>query len=514
MSAKRNVNKTGPLPSGDTPASRQSYKCEAENCVHECRGDRLQEHYRKMADFDVLDTVKAMSESDAMAWIKAKLKDKEKLSHTMFLFSGGFSAEKLPTYKIHKRSKDQEEKLNPFQQCAKRTKLATQDTGKIQSESEDVTADTGQKSATSADDQEGKTESVCEQLEIDSPKESDTPEERSPEKVIPNLDGSNMSIYEQVRTALRDHENEHKSDPLSTEHMEQLAALISAKTIQLTKQSESKEESCEDNISWIDVGNMTACRVCFNYSKTEDVPNNLKASGNFGLIKKGQRNFNMTRLKKEHCQKPLHHWCLKKEQQDLKSKTVAEDLNMRAGEKVVRNALHCFKRGLGAEDFLALNDKDLGSDITNTATKNDSKAEFFKLRNVVFDLVSERTRQFFKENVNHITVTLDKVTVQRISYTVILTFFFYQGRIHIILNKLAKLSTDEYDAEGTAEMLISTLVETLGVTRSRLAVILIHFVYDGVYATKEERVSGGGCLELKKRVAELLGLDIGQITGD
>ena len=63
-------------------------------------------------------------------------------------------------------------------------------------------------------------------------------------------------------------------------------------------------------------------------------------------------------------------------------------------------------------------------------------------------------------------------------------------------------------------MLINTLIETLGVTRTRLAVLLVHFVYDGVYATKEERVSGGDCLELKIKVAEKLGLENGSITGD
>ena len=130
--------------------------------------------------------------------------------------------------------------------------------------------------------------------------------------------------------------------------------------------------------------------------------------------------------------------------------------------------------------------------------------------------MSERTKAFFKESVKHITVTLDKVTVQRISYTVILTFFFHQGRIRIILNKLAKLSTNEYDAEGTAEMLITTLLEreTLGVTRTRLASMLVHFVYDGVYTTRQERVKGGGSLELKKKNAESLGLEDGYIKGD
>ena len=43
--------------------------------------------------------------------------------------------------------------------------------------------------------------------------------------------------------------------------------------------------------------------------------------------------------------------------------------NIRAGEKIVLNALYCLKRGSGAEDFLGLNEKDLVSDIKNTATK-------------------------------------------------------------------------------------------------------------------------------------------------
>ena len=75
--------------------------------------------------------------------------------------------------------------------------------------------------------------------------------------------------------------------------------------------------------------------------------------------------------------------------------------------------------------------------------------------------MSEKTKTFFKEHVKHITVTLDKVSVQRTSYTVILTFFFHKGKVHIIFTKFARLSTEEYDADGTADMLINTLVETL-----------------------------------------------------
>ena len=67
---------------------------------------------------------------------------------------------------------------------------------------------------------------------------------------------------------------------------------------------------------------------------------------------------------------------------------------------------------------------------------------------------------------------------------------------------------------GTANMLVNTLCESLGVTKSKLSRLLKHLVYDGVYADVEERISGGGSLELKKNVARVLGLENNTITGN
>ena len=39
------------------------------------------------------------------------------------------------------------------------------------------------------------------------------------------------------------------------------------------------------------------------------------------------------------------------------------------------------------------------------------------------------------------------------------------------------------------------------------------FSYDGVYASREERVDGGGSLDLSAKVAEELGLVEGSLTG-
>ena len=60
-----------------------------------------------------------------------------------------------------------------------------------------------------------------------------------------------------------------------------------------------------------------------------------------------------------------------------------------------------------------------------------------------------------------------------------MTYFFAEGHIYVILNKLAKLSTKDYNAEGTASMVIKTLCETLGFTKLKLTNVLKHFVYDG-----------------------------------
>ena len=51
------------------------------------------------------------------------------------------------------------------------------------------------------------------------------------------------------------------------------------------------------------------------------------------------------------------------------------------------------------------------------------------------------------------------------SYTALLTYFFYNGVIYVILNKLYTMRADEYDSEGTAKAAVGTLCETLGITR-------------------------------------------------
>ena len=109
-----------------------------------------------------------------------------------------------------------------------------------------------------------------------------------------------------------------------------------------------------------------------------------------------------------------------------------------------------------------------------SSQKNDSKVVFVQIRDNTFKIVSGDIHRFVKEHVTELSVTLDKVTVCHISYTVLLTFF-YNGRIYCYLNKLATIPPENYNAEGTAALVVSTLTETLGLTQSRLANLLVHF---------------------------------------
>ena len=83
-----------------------------------------------------------------------------------------------------------------------------------------------------------------------------------------------------------------------------------------------------------------------------------------------------------------------------------------------------------------------------------------------------------EEGITEIAVTLDKVTVQHRSFMVLLTLFFVNGKIYCALNDLLTMKEDDYDARGTAAMVVRSLKETLGLSRTQLAKRLVHFRSD------------------------------------
>ena len=304
----------------------------------------------------------------------------------------------------------------------------------------------------------------------------------------------------------------------TTEMSIEIASKVQSSIIDFLNKKEetSKSEEINDKY-WSEHDDYYICTPCALHHKRMDVPAILKSSirYSYGVIQKNSNMIigNLNRSKIRHNQLALHEWCVSKYESEKKEKLTYDQSNSEAGKRVIKNALYCFQNCLSAKNFVGLNVLNYSHNLENPVTKNDSEAEFFRLRNVIFDLLTEKTKKFFNE-VKDITVSLDKVTVLRISYTVIITYFFYEGKIHVILNKLQKLGTLDYDGNGTAKMLISALTETLGVTETKLAKIFKHLVYDGVYASQEERIRGGGCLDIKKHVSDLLGLNNFELTGN
>ena len=79
------------------------------------------------------------------------------------------------------------------------------------------------------------------------------------------------------------------------------------------------------------------------------------------------------------------------------------------------------------------------------------------------------------------------MTVGGVPYTVLVTYFFYNGQIHCVLNNLHVMRSYEYSREETANMIVLDLMESLGLNRRQISEIFGHIAYDGVYASKKER---------------------------
>lgn len=70
-------------------------------------------------------------------------------------------------------------------------------------------------------------------------------------------------------------------------------------------------------------------------------------------------------------------------------------------------------------------------------------------------MISEETKQFFRavmgdDVVKDIAVSVDKVTVGHVSFSVVCTYFFLYGKQHVFLNELAIMEEDDYNSEGAA----------------------------------------------------------------
>ena len=85
-------------------------------------------------------------------------------------------------------------------------------------------------------------------------------------------------------------------------------------------------------------------------------------------------------------------------------------------------------------------------------------------RNAFFDHRADTVEVkdlFRSDKVTEFSCTLDKVTVQHRSFTVLFTFFFINGKIFCLLNILIAMKEDKYNVSGTAKMVVFSCNTTI-----------------------------------------------------
>ena len=266
--------------------------------------------------------------------------------------------------------------------------------------------------------------------------------------------------------------------------IEELAEKIASKVWIKKEEKEERDKKELLTEDWEEGSEFLLCRPCSQYSTTREVPLELlksKRGKTLGLISKlesdGSRrpNHRLKQMVKQHSDCDLHKWCVIKSKEVKSAQMSFEEENREAGKVVILSYLKAARRGESSADFMnSINFTHLLSGVPKS-TKINSPAIFFDLREDAEELVKSAVKKLVKEDMTEIAVTLDKVTVQSRPYTVILTFFFYMGSIFVYLNRLHKMKPDEYDAEGTARMVCKELQESLGITRTQLSRLLVHF---------------------------------------
>ena len=524
------------LPGGP---SSQKYNCPVPGCNVTRRSDKLRNHYRDLVKFGK-DNKPIPSTSTEFRNLSKNGKE-----HTQYFLDHGYHSNNYPPLRTLANAPESPFALSTQQAEEKKARLAAACEEVPRSE------DTPVDNRNDADDTAGRSG--------EGDKDSDgTDDEDDGIHEIRELDLDDVGVVESMNLSLSDIEEqsegvgegleEHsegttsgaafqsqsdaspKTYVLSEKGLddlaEKLASMLVEKKTNRDTEDEKKFRQLLNELKETD--DEYICLSCIKYSHSEKVPKPLRvhARGTYGFFKKldATRLVNKERRTniKQHFKNPLHTWCDTFEKLNNDSDKANAFNNKAACMKVVTNAIFCLKHSLSSKDFVRLNDKDnlvssytssIGGEDNSCATKNDGSEQFFYFRDIIYEKLRKWHRELFK-NTNSSSVTLDKVTVGRIPFTVLMSYFFKEGRIRCLLNKLHPMKSNEYDGENTANMVGIDMMASLGLTREEVKNIVHHFVYDGVYATPEERVAGGGCLSLIDHFADWCGSVPGSVTGN
>ena len=518
---KANLGKGRPKNSQE---SREYFKCIVPNCEIITRRDNLILHYKTVVTYD--QAGEPISEKSGQF---IGLSEKKKL-HNFYFLKKGYSLFNLPP--ISTQTTSQSSTITNFFASVNSTKKTEVNEMSIHTDKDSDTSESTENIGIDDDDdslnilpEAGPSTDLGELVDTNKIPDSDDQDlnvKRNPEYL------SNFKLDDVFCNNLADalvEKLEEKFGGIIT-NPNALSDLIAEKiaTSQREKNTPCEtinEEEEEHEDIWMVHNNVITCRECISYSNNTNIPSKLKRArkGDFASFFTDVPKKVLNTRKKNHLKSELHIWCHKFGKEQLEFNKMATEENEIACTIQITNALFCIKTCGSASDFIKENDKDQLNYVTQNMTgnkpptKNDSKKQFFEIREHAFKLLTTNIISSFKQ-VKSFSVTLDKVTCGHFPYTVIMTYFFWDGKIHILLNRVQPMSSWDYEGKGAANMVINTLKDTLGMSTATLAQKCHHFSYDGVYATNEERYKGGGSLKLTEHFAVGIGLNSGDITGN
>ena len=173
---------------------------------------------------------------------------------------------KLPNFRGHKRECETKI-LSPFEQIAAAKKRKSSSSSDSHADDQSVVSDSVEPHNTPMIEENVTFEDHAQNAD----------DEPSTSKILPDVQ-ENVSIYDLVRAALKDHDSEKSSTTtasLSKEHLEQLASMICAKTIQM--QEVQQKSKLENDDLWLTTGNMIVCQPCLAHFQSEEIPSAIRS---------------------------------------------------------------------------------------------------------------------------------------------------------------------------------------------------------------------------------------------
>ena len=220
------------------------------------------------------------------------------------------------------------------------------------------------------------------------------------------------------------------------------------------RRDHKEQRITELKMKFVEEDGYKVCVPCRQHAIPALIPKHLRKrhKGNFAvLIRSSAKNHSVLRSMNRNERNPLHKWCCEQwELSQAQEKNDKQD-SIEAARNMIINVLLVLKDPeKSSNDFVKMCNADELKGL-KVPTVNDGRQQFFALRDDIYEKY-KAIMCFIFESVNVIGVTLDKVTLNKKSYTVIVTYYINEdGKMKTVLNDVFPMRSTDGSGEATAK---------------------------------------------------------------